>query len=66
MGRSVGEIEIPAAARHLDWRVGDPAGAELDEVRRVRSDIERRVIDLAAELELVPAGASSAGTPDGT
>ena len=27
MGRSVGQIEIPPAARHDDWRVGDPTGA---------------------------------------
>jgi protein-tyrosine-phosphatase len=39
--------------RHLDWRVGDPAGADLDEVRRVRDDIERRVVALAEEF--VPA-----------
>jgi protein-tyrosine-phosphatase len=61
MGRSVGEVEIPTTARHLDWRVGDPAGAELDEVRRVRGDIERRVNELLADLELVPAGAASDG-----
>jgi arsenate reductase len=50
MGRSVGEVEIPATARQVDWRVGDPAGAELAEVRRVRDDIERRVERLASEL----------------
>ncbi len=50
MGRSVGNIEIPDTARHLDWRVGDPTGAELDETRRVRDDIERRVEQLADEL----------------
>ncbi len=50
MGRSVGEIEIPTTGRHLDWRVGDPAGAELPEVKRVRDDIERRVKQLASEL----------------
>jgi len=50
MGRSVGTVEIPSTARHVDWRVGDPAGAELDEVRRVRDDIERRVAALAGEL----------------
>ena len=50
MGRSVGEVDIPASARHVDWRVGDPAGAELAEVRRVRDDIERRVERLANEL----------------
>ena len=50
MGRSVGTVEIPGHARHLDWRVGDPAGAELDEVRRVRDDILRRVEQLAEGL----------------
>jgi protein-tyrosine-phosphatase len=50
MGRSVGEVEIPASTRHADWRVGDPAGAPLDEVRRVRNDIERRVRELTREL----------------
>ena len=50
MGRSVGEIEIPATTRHLDWRVGDPAGADLDEVRHVRDEIEGRVDVLAEEL----------------
>jgi protein-tyrosine-phosphatase len=59
MGRSVGEIEIPESARHLDWRVGDPAGAELEEVRRVRADIETRVNDLVADLHLVAVGATS-------
>ena len=50
MGRSVGEVPVPASARHIDWRVGDPAGASLEEVRRVREDIERRVSALAQEL----------------
>jgi arsenate reductase (thioredoxin) len=50
MGRSVGPVEIPDTVRHVDWRVGDPAGAPLDEVRRVRGDIERRVDALAEEL----------------
>ena len=58
MGRSVGAVEIPDAVRHVDWRVGDPAGADLDEVRRVRDDIERRIEVLAAEL--VPAAAVGA------
>jgi protein-tyrosine-phosphatase len=52
MGKSVGDIPIPAGARHLDWRVGDPAGADLDEVRRVREDIKRRVDQLAHELDI--------------
>ena len=50
MGRSVGEVDLPGSVHHLDWRVGDPAGAELDEVRRVRDDIERRIDAFAAEL----------------
>jgi arsenate reductase (thioredoxin) len=51
MGRSVGEVEIPEGTRHEDWRVGDPSGAPVDEVRRVRDDIDRRVEALLAELE---------------
>jgi protein-tyrosine-phosphatase len=50
MGRSVGALTIPDDTRHVDWRVGDPAGASLDEVRRVRQDIERRVDAFAAEF----------------
>ena len=50
MGRSVGEVDIPGSTRHEDWRVGDPAGADLGEVRRVRDDIVRRIDALAAEL----------------
>lgn len=59
MGRSVGAIEVPASTRHVDWRVGDPAGAELDEVRRVREDIERRIQLLVAELTESPAAAAT-------
>lgn len=51
MGRSVGAVEIPEGVRHEDWRVGDPTGAPVDEVRRVRDDIDRRVQELLAELE---------------
>ena len=50
MGRSVGEVDIPDSARHIDWRVGDPAGADIDEVRRVRDDIERRVAAFVREV----------------
>jgi arsenate reductase len=50
MGHSVGVVEIPAHVRHEDWRVGDPVGAPLQEIRRVRSDIERRVAALLDEL----------------
>jgi len=50
MGRSVGDVDIPESARHVDWRVGDPAGASVDEVRRVRDDISYRVTALTDEL----------------
>ena len=39
--------------RYVDWELEDPAGQPLPEVRRIREDIQRRVVDLAAEL---PAG----------
>jgi len=50
MGRSVGHVEIPDESRHIDWRVGDPTGAEIDEVRVVRDDIDRRVQALVSAL----------------
>jgi protein-tyrosine-phosphatase len=50
MGHSVGLIDIPQGVRHEDWRIGDPIGAPIDEIRRVRSDIEHRVRRLLAEL----------------
>ena len=59
MGHSVGEVDLPEGARHEDWRVGDPVGAGLDEVRRVREDIERRVGELLVEL-----GVLAASKPD--
>ena len=51
MGRSVGTIEIPDGKRHEDWRVGDPTEAPVDEVRRVRDDVDRRVRALLANLD---------------
>jgi arsenate reductase len=32
-----------------DWAIDDPAGQPLEEVRRIRDDIEARVIDLAQD-----------------
>ena len=34
--------------RYVDWNLPDPAGRPLAEVRAIRDDIDRRVIDLAA------------------
>ncbi|MFF0148966.1 protein-tyrosine-phosphatase [Amycolatopsis sulphurea] len=39
--------------RYLDWRLADPAGLPIDEVRRIRDEIDRRVAALL--VELVPA-----------
>jgi len=39
--------------RYEDWSLDDPAGLDLDGVRRVRDDIERRVRRLVDELELL-------------
>jgi arsenate reductase (thioredoxin) len=37
--------------KYIDWDLTDPAGRSLDEVRAIRDDINRRVGDLARELE---------------
>ena len=50
LGRSVGPIAIPESAKHEDWRVGDPVGASIGEVRRIRAELEGRIDDLIAEL----------------
>jgi protein-tyrosine-phosphatase len=36
--------------RYEDWTVDDPAGQPLTEVRRIRDDIDRRVLALVEEL----------------
>jgi arsenate reductase (thioredoxin) len=32
--------------RYIDWSLPDPAGAPIDEVRKLRDDIERRIAEL--------------------
>jgi protein-tyrosine-phosphatase len=32
--------------RYVDWELPDPAGKQLDEVRPIRDDVERRITDL--------------------
>jgi arsenate reductase (thioredoxin) len=39
--------------RYVDWKVEDPAGKQVEQVRPIRDDIDRRVKALLAEL--VPA-----------
>ena len=36
--------------RYIDWNVADPAGADLEEVRRVRDDIDAHIAALLDEL----------------
>jgi arsenate reductase (thioredoxin) len=43
--------------RYVDWELTDPSGRPVDEVRRIRDEIARRVDSLVAELEA--AGAST-------
>jgi arsenate reductase len=38
--------------RYLDWEIDDPAGKTVEEVRPIRDDIEQRVRNLMAELEI--------------
>jgi arsenate reductase len=37
--------------RYIDWDLEDPAGLPLERVRDIRDDIDRRVRQLAAELD---------------
>lgn len=36
--------------RYIDWELDDPAGKSVDEVRPIVDEIERRVLDLLANL----------------
>jgi protein-tyrosine-phosphatase len=36
--------------RYLDWELEDPAGKSLEDVRRIRDEIDRRVRALTDEL----------------
>jgi protein-tyrosine-phosphatase len=38
--------------RYEDWKLDDPAGMDVDAVRPIRDEIERRVRQLLAELEV--------------
>ena len=37
--------------RYVDWEVADPSGKPLEEVRRIRDEIARRIEALVGELE---------------
>jgi arsenate reductase (thioredoxin) len=48
--------------RYEDWRLDDPAGRPIEEVRPIRDEIRRRVEALVAEL--LPTSTGVGGTPD--
>ena len=37
--------------RYLEWELEDPKGRPLEEVRQMRDEIERRVVELIGELD---------------
>ena len=41
---------IIAGRRYLDWQLDDPAGADVDETRRIRGEIAARIDALLSEL----------------
>ena len=52
-----GDAPLFPGVRYVDWEVEDPAGVDLEEIRRIRDDIGGRVRSLMAELgvEAMPA-----------
>jgi len=61
LGRSVGDVDVPAGVRHEDWRIGDPVGADLTEVKRIRDDLDQRVQQLLVDLLPPPREAETIG-----
>lgn len=51
MGCSVGDV-CPAPLRKdvVNWQLKDPKGKSLEEVRKIRDETERRVLELIARL----------------
>ena len=45
--------------RYEDWVLDDPAGLDVDDIRPIRDEIERRVRRLVAEIEVPPVPESS-------
>jgi arsenate reductase len=41
--------------RYLDWKLDDPAGQDIDRVRRIRDEIDGKVQELLAEMLPPPA-----------
>ena len=47
--------------KYEDWKVEDPSGRSIDEVRAIRDEIGQRVVDLLGELGIAPALEGLAG-----
>ena len=47
---------------YVDWGLDDPAGQPLERVREIRDEIERRVAELARELDSAPSGSAPAAS----
>ena len=51
MGCSVEEYcPAPMLKKAVDWGLADPKGKQVEEVRRIRDEIERRIVQLMNEL----------------
>jgi arsenate reductase len=48
------ECPFVPGTRYVDWKLDDPAGRALEEIRPIRDDIGRRVRGLMAELGVDP------------
>ncbi|WP_181691135.1 low molecular weight phosphatase family protein [Natronomonas sp. LN261] len=51
MGCSTLELDADADVDVRDWALDDPDGADLDEARRIRDTVQKRVEDLFDEVE---------------
>jgi arsenate reductase len=48
------ECPVVPGTRYVDWELPDPSGRPLEEVRRTRDEIARRVAELVEELGRQP------------
>jgi len=49
--------------RYLEWDLDDPAGLDVSDVRPIRDDVERRVLELMTELGIAPNDPSAGRSP---
>ena len=53
------ECPVIPGKTYVDWDLSDPAGKPLDQVRALRVDIDRRVRQLAQDLDAADSAASN-------